>query len=61
LNAASVPRIIEKPQDKLRNFSIVELEDGKVAKASLVWIGNDFTIKSEEILYEKSTSMVQPA
>ncbi|MGD1914082.1 MAG: TIGR04168 family protein [Rivularia sp. (in: cyanobacteria)] len=61
LNAASVPRIIEKPQEKLRNFSIVELEDGKVTKASLLWIRNDFTIKSEEILYQKSTPIVQPA
>ncbi|MGF1675162.1 MAG: TIGR04168 family protein, partial [Rivularia sp. (in: cyanobacteria)] len=59
LNAASVPRILEKPQDKLRNFSIVELEDGKVTKASLVWIGNDFTIKSEDILYQKSMTIVQ--
>lgn len=61
LNAASVPRIIEKPHDKLRNFSIVELENGKVIKASLVWIRNDFTIKSEEILYQKSTNVVQTA
>ena len=49
LNAARVPRIIQTPQgDKLRNFSLVYLQGGVVTQASLVWMGKDFTVVSEE-------------
>ena len=49
LNAARVPRIIETSQgDKLRNFSLVYLQGGVVTQASLVWMGKDFTVVSEE-------------
>jgi uncharacterized protein (TIGR04168 family) len=49
LNAARVPRIVQTPQgDKLRNFSLVYLQDGMVTQASLVWMGEDFTVVSEE-------------
>ena len=49
LNAARVPRIIQTSQgDKLRNFSLVYLQGGVVTQASLVWMGKDFTVVSEE-------------
>lgn len=49
LNAARVPRIVQTPQgDKLRNFSLVYLQGGVVTQASLVWMGEDFTVVSEE-------------
>lgn len=49
LNAARVPRIVQTPQgDKLRNFSLVYLQSGVVTQASLVWVGKDFTVVSEE-------------
>ncbi|MBH8565351.1 TIGR04168 family protein [Nostoc sp. CENA67] len=61
LNAASVPRIVENDSQKLRNFSLVTLEAGVVTQAALVWVGNDLQVVSEEILYERSHSVVQPA
>ncbi|ALF54380.1 metallophosphoesterase [Nostoc piscinale CENA21] len=56
LNAASVPRIIENEGHKQRNFSIIHLEAGVVTKAALVWVGKDFQVISEEILYAASPS-----
>ncbi|MBW4632306.1 MAG: TIGR04168 family protein [Iphinoe sp. HA4291-MV1] len=61
LNAASVPRIIEHGNHKQRNFSIVLLEGGIVSQVSLVWVGKDFSVISEEILYQKPSPVVQPA
>ncbi|MGJ5674933.1 MAG: TIGR04168 family protein [Nostochopsis sp.] len=61
LNAASVPRIVDSDGQKLRNFSIVLLEDGVVSQTSSVWVGNGYKVASEEILYEKSHSVVQTA
>jgi uncharacterized protein (TIGR04168 family) len=59
LNAASVPRIVKNNSDRLRNFSIVTLEMGVVSQVSLVWVGKDFTVASEEILYEQPNQVVQ--
>ncbi|MGB3262586.1 MAG: TIGR04168 family protein [Microcoleus sp.] len=56
LNAASVPRIVETERSKLRNFSIVLLENGTVSEASLVWLGEDFAVALEEILYRRAES-----
>ena len=61
LNAASVPRIVEHGSYKQRNFSIVLLEGGTVSQVCLIWVGKDFTITSEEILYQKPSPVVQPA
>jgi uncharacterized protein (TIGR04168 family) len=62
LNAARVPRIVESPQgDELRNFSFVHLQAGVITQASLVWIGEDFTVVSEEIIYQQPSQVVQPA
>ncbi|MEG3862428.1 TIGR04168 family protein [Microcoleus sp. herbarium12] len=56
LNAASVPRIVEKECSKLRNFSIVLLENGTVSAVSLVWVGEDFAVEREQILYRQTES-----
>ncbi|MER3434343.1 MAG: TIGR04168 family protein [Leptolyngbya sp. ERB_1_1] len=51
LNAARVPRIIQQNDDRLRNFSIVTLENGVVTEASLIWLNQNFETVSEEPLY----------
>ena len=51
LNAASFPRIIQTESDSIRNFSLVSLEAGVVSQASLVWVGQDYRIVSEQLLY----------
>ncbi len=58
LNAASVPRIIETDTDRLRNFSIVSLKGGIVDKVSLVWVGKDYSVVSEEFLYQSCEALV---
>jgi uncharacterized protein (TIGR04168 family) len=59
LNAATVPRIVQENGGKRRNFSLVSLEGGAVRQASQVWVGDDFQVVAEEILYECCTSVVQ--
>ncbi|HEY9298449.1 MAG TPA: TIGR04168 family protein [Phormidium sp.] len=54
LNSASVPRIIHKGSHSQRNFSLVTLQAGLVTEASLVWVGKDYTVISEQILYQHS-------
>ncbi len=62
LNSASVPRIIQTESDRLRNFSLVSLEAGVVAQISLVWVGKDYTVVSEQLLYQRTEPVVvQPA
>lgn len=56
LNAASVPRILKTETKPLRNFSLVTLESGIISQISLVWVGEDLSIFSEEILYSLETS-----
>lgn len=51
LNAARVPRIQGVGKQKQRNFSLVSLKAGQVCQISLVWVGHDLTIATEEILY----------
>lgn len=60
LNAASVPRIVDKEGEKYRNFSIVTLQAGVVSQVSLIWV-NQFKVSSEQILYKQPTSVVQSA
>lgn len=57
LNAASVPRIIERGNHKLRNFSLVTLTGNKVTKASSVWIDQNMDGETE-ILYAEPASLV---
>lgn len=53
LNAASVPRIKPTPTGRIRNFSLVTLEAGKVRSAALVWVNQDLAIESEINLYQR--------
>nr|WP_245602742.1 TIGR04168 family protein [Gloeothece verrucosa] len=59
LNAASVPRIKEENGEKLRNFSFVSLEEGKVTQIELVWVGEDFRIVSRQPLYQDAAKIPQ--
>ena len=61
LNAASVPRIKTTEAGRLRNFSLVELQDGAVTQASLVWLNPQHHIHSEEILYQRQHSVAELA
>lgn len=54
VNAANVPRIREKDGTKLRNFSLVYMEKKVVSQVSLVWLGEDYQIVSQTILYDNS-------
>jgi uncharacterized protein (TIGR04168 family) len=58
LNAATVPRIIQQDGLKLRNFSLVSLEDGLVTKAALVWVDQHYQVATEEVFYNSSISVV---
>ncbi|MGL4375054.1 MAG: TIGR04168 family protein [Microcoleaceae cyanobacterium] len=60
LNCASVPRIIETQTGKLRNFSLVQLEEGEVSEISLVWVGDNFSLESEEVLYRAGAKLSEP-
>lgn len=61
LNSASVPRIIHKGSHTQRNFSLVTLQAGVVTQASLVWVDKDYSVISEEILYQLSPTQAQTA
>ena len=52
LNAARCPRILSTIERTLRNFSLVTLVDGKVAKAGLVWITEDYQVGLEETYFQ---------
>ena len=58
LNSASVPRIIQTESDRLRNFSLVSLQAGVVSQVSLVWVGKDYTVASEQLLYRRPEPVV---
>ncbi|PSF32241.1 TIGR04168 family protein [Aphanothece hegewaldii CCALA 016] len=59
LNAALVPRIIEQNGQKLRNFSLVTLEQKKVTQASLVWIDPEYQIVSENLIYSTKENLIE--
>jgi len=61
LNSASVPRIIHKGSHTQRNFSLVTLQAGVVTQASLVWVDKDYSVISEQILYQLSPNQAQTA
>ncbi|NJK50120.1 TIGR04168 family protein [Candidatus Gracilibacteria bacterium] len=63
LNAASVPRIIERTEDKerLRNFSVVSLRNGAVEQISLIWVGKDFSVVSDRLLYHRDRPVLKSA
>ena len=47
LNAASVPRIKDWEGEKVRNFSLICLQNHRVTDVSLVWVGENFQVVSE--------------
>lgn len=53
VNAANVPRIIPTEEDRLRNFTIVTLKNGEVFQVALVWLNQDFAIKSKQVFYQQ--------
>ncbi len=53
LNAACVPRVMETEGKKLRNFSLVSLENAQVTNISLVWTDHQGAIATEDRLYEQ--------
>ncbi|MDJ1182318.1 TIGR04168 family protein [Roseofilum casamattae] len=59
LNAARVPRIIVGDRGKLRNFSLVTLENGSVSEAKLIWVNERHQIETEEILYTIRPSIAE--
>ncbi len=61
LNAASVPRIVQNGKEKQRTFSIVCMDGGVVTQVSQVWVGDGYSVVSEEILYKLSHPLVQTA
>jgi uncharacterized protein (TIGR04168 family) len=52
LNAARVPRIIDRDGKKWRNFSIVTLHQGQVSDVVLLWLDSRFAIVQQERLYQ---------
>lgn len=54
LNAACVPRIVKGSEAKKRSFSLVKFNAGKVQEISLVWIDQNFSLQSDELLYQTS-------
>lgn len=52
LNAASVPRIKEIDGEKMRNFSLVLLENHQVKNMSLVWVDEQFKRISETVFID---------
>lgn len=52
LNAANVPRVIKTDMEVMRNFSIVNLEQGKVNEISLVWVGEDYSVVRNQVLFQ---------
>ena len=61
LNSANVPRIIQTETNRLRNFSLVSLQAGVVSQISLVWVGQDYKVVSEQLLYRRPEPVgVQP-
>jgi len=60
-NSASVPRIITNPTgQKLRNFSLVVMEETEVKSVSLLWLGAGFQIISQQMLYSRQSFALNP-
>jgi uncharacterized protein (TIGR04168 family) len=51
LNAARCPRIFSTIERTVRNFSLVTLLDGRVTKAGVVWMTEDYRIGFEEVYH----------
>ena len=53
LNAACVPRVIEENGHKLRNFSLVFLDNNTVTDIASVWVDAQGAIATKESLYQE--------
>ena len=53
LNAACVPRVIEENGHKLRNFSLVSLDNNTVTDIASVWVDAQGAIATKESLYQE--------
>jgi uncharacterized protein (TIGR04168 family) len=60
VNAASVPRIIQTASDRLRNFTIATLNDGRISQVALVWINQDFAVHSKQVFYQEPAAIAEP-
>ncbi len=58
LNAASVPRIRQHDGQTQRNFCLVSLKNSIVEEISLIWVGHDGAIVSQECLFSMNTNVV---
>jgi uncharacterized protein (TIGR04168 family) len=56
LNAANVPRIVEKQDGYHRTFALVELTAGQVTQISIVWLDPAFQVTSQQIVYPIPTN-----
>jgi uncharacterized protein (TIGR04168 family) len=56
LNAARCPRILSTIERTVRNFSLVTILDGRVERAGLVWMTEDFQIGLEEVYWSQTSS-----
>lgn len=54
-NCASVPRIITTNTGKQRNFSLIDWQQGTIKEISLVWLGEDYSIISQQVFYQRKT------
>lgn len=59
LNAASVPRIIEQNGQKLHNFSLVSLESGVVRAIDLIWVSENYSLVTQEIVYRHAETIAK--
>jgi uncharacterized protein (TIGR04168 family) len=60
LNSACVPRILEVEGERQRSFSVVTLENGVVCEIVLLWLGEQYRIVSEQMLYSRSQTILEP-
>ena len=54
-NSACVPRLVKTSEGTKRSFSIVKFAANKVREISLVWLEPDFSLSSDEVLYQASS------
>jgi uncharacterized protein (TIGR04168 family) len=52
VNAATVPRIREVRGQKIRNFSLITLENSLVSSVVALWVGQEQQIIEQELLYQ---------
>ena len=61
LNSARVPRIIKSSSgEKIRNFSLVVMNESEVEEIWLMWLGEEFNIVSQQMLYHKQSFALNP-